>query len=135
MEAVQFRDYDINDSYAGYTKKNVSAYPYTKKKSNGSARSVIIICGLLLICVLAFLAFLCIPGSKAVAKDNCYSKRIVSVRVNPNDTLWDIAQKYYSPDCESIPGFIEQIKKTNHLNSDTIYPDTYLVISYLVPNK
>lgn len=83
------------------------------------------------IAVLAFLLFA--PSAKAEAESNfTYEKRIVSVRVTENDSLWSIAERFYCEEKESIPEFVRSIQKTNHLEGDTIYPDTYLVIQYYV---
>lgn len=81
--------------------------------------------------ILGFLFFA--PSVKADAEStDSYEKRIISVRVEENDSLWKIAERYYCEDKESIPEFINDIKRTNHLKCDTIYPDTYLVIQYYV---
>jgi len=73
------------------------------------------------------------PSGKAEAESTVsYEKRIVSVRVTENDSLWKIAERFYCEEKESIPEFVQTIKETNHLESDTIYPDTYLVIRYYV---
>lgn len=81
--------------------------------------------------VLAILLFA--PSVQAEAESTLsYEKRIVSVRVTENDSLWKIAERFYCEEKESIPEFVRSIKETNHLESDTIYPDTYLVIQYYV---
>ena len=81
--------------------------------------------------ILAIILFA--PSANAEAESTVsYEKRIVSVRVTEDDSLWKIAERFYCEEKESIPEFIRTIKKTNHLESDTIYPDTYLVIQYYV---
>lgn len=81
--------------------------------------------------VLAILLFA--PSVQAEAESTVsYEKRIVSVRVTENDSLWKIAERFYCEEKESIPEFVRSIKETNHLESDTIYPDTFLVIQYYV---
>ena len=81
--------------------------------------------------VLAILLFA--PSVSAEAESTVsYEKRIVSVRVTENDSLWKIAERFYCEEKESIPEFVRSIKETNHLEGDTIYPDTYLVIQYYV---
>ena len=73
------------------------------------------------------------PSANAEAESTVsYEKRIVSVRVTEDDSLWKIAERFYCEEKESIPEFIRSIKKINHLDGDTIYPDTYLVIQYYV---
>ncbi len=83
------------------------------------------------VAVLAILLFA--PSVTAEAESNVsYEKRIISVRVAENDSLWNIAERFYCEEKESIPEFIRSIQKINHLDGDTIYPDTYLVIQYYV---
>lgn len=85
------------------------------------------------IAVVVLVVLLFAPSVKAEAESTVsYEKRIVSVRVAENDSLWSIAERFYCEEKESIPEFVRSIKKTNHLEGDTIYPDTYLVIQYYV---
>lgn len=85
------------------------------------------------IAVLLLIILFFVPSGKAEAESNIsYETRIVSVRVTENDSLWKIAERFYCEEKESIPEFIRSIKDINHLDSDTIYPDTYLVIQYYV---
>lgn len=85
------------------------------------------------IAVLLLIILFFVPSGKAEAESNVsYETRIVSVRVTENDSLWKIAERFYCEEKESIPEFIRSIKNINHLDSDTIYPDTYLVIQYYV---
>ncbi len=77
--------------------------------------------------------YLVVPSVKAKAESGIsYERRIVSVRVAENDSLWKIAERFYCKEKESIPDFIDDIRRINHLESDTIYPDTYLIIQYYV---
>ena len=73
------------------------------------------------------------PSVNAEAESTVsYEKRIVSVRITENDSLWKIAERFYCEEKESIPEFVRSIKEINHLESDTIYPDTYHVIQYYI---
>ena len=93
-------------------------------------KAVLMLLGIAVV-ILAILLFT--PSVNAEAESTVsYEKRIVSVRVAEDDSLWKIAERFYCEEKESIPEFIRLIKKTNHLESDTIYPDTYLVIQYYV---
>ena len=85
------------------------------------------------IALLVLVVLLFAPSVSAEAESTVtYEKRIVSVRVAENDSLWKIAERFYCEEKESIPEFVRSIKETNHLEGDTIYPDTYLVIQYYV---
>ncbi len=101
-----------------------------RRRKDFLQKAAITVLGLAVI-VLAVLLFG--PSVNAEAESNVsYEKRIVSVRVAENDSLWTIAERFYCEEKESIPEFVRSIKETNHLESDTIYPDTYLVIRYYV---
>ena len=101
-----------------------------KKRKEFFQKAAITILGVVVV-ILAILLFT--PSVAAEAESNIsYEKRIVSVRVTENDSLWKIAERFYCEEKESIPEFVHSIKETNHLQSDTIYPDTYLVIQYYV---
>lgn len=101
-----------------------------KKRKEFFQKAAIAILGVVVV-ILAILLFA--PSVAAEAESNVsYEKRIVSVRVTENDSLWKIAERFYCEEKESIPEFVHSIKETNHLESDTIYPDTYLVIQYYV---
>lgn len=93
-------------------------------------RTAIAVLGLI---VLVLIVLMIAPSVKAEAESTVsYETRLVSVRVAENDSLWAIAERFYCEEKESIPEFIRSIKETNHLEDDTIYPDTYLVIRYYV---
>ena len=102
-----------------------------KKKQKTFIQHAIVLMVCILLLILGFVLFL--PSAEAGAESMVsYEKRIVSVQVVQNDTLWNIAERFYCKEKESIPEFVRSIKKTNHLEGDTIYPDTYLVIQYYV---
>lgn len=81
----------------------------------------------------ALIFVLIFPTKKAAADSNAsYQRRIVSVKVNKDDSLWKIASRYCCNEKESIPQKVDEIKEINHLEEDTIYPDTYLIVQYMV---
>lgn len=53
-----------------------------------------------------------------------------SIVVESGDSLYSIANKYYSADYDSIEKFIYEIKKVNGLRSDYICQGRYLTIPY-----
>ena len=76
---------------------------------------------------------LCIPASNAHAKDHYRTeKRIASVKIQENDSLWSIASAYYTKECGSMRSYITEIKRTNGLSGDVIYAESYLIIPYYV---
>ncbi|MBO5197560.1 MAG: LysM peptidoglycan-binding domain-containing protein [Lachnospiraceae bacterium] len=53
-----------------------------------------------------------------------------SVVIEEGDSLWAIAEEYYSDEYGSIPEYIEVIKTCNSLKSDTIHEGGYLIVPY-----
>lgn len=118
----------VEVSPAGQSYRSIAAA--RRKKRN---RILLQRCALVAFVITLVVLGICLfaPSVKANAEsDVSYEKRIVSVRVTENDSLWKIAERFYCSEKESIRDFIEDIKKINHLENDTIYPDTYLVIQY-----
>ena len=121
-------NHEIINEYRSY--RQIAEARRTKKRKELLQKVAFAVLGVAVI-VLAVLLFA--PSVQAEAESTVsYEKRIVSVRVTENDSLWKIAERFYCEEKESIPEFVRSIKETNHLESDTIYPDTYLVIQYYV---
>jgi len=57
-------------------------------------------------------------------------KTCTSVEVQPGDTLWSIAESYYTEECVDICAYIDEIKKTNNLYDDKIVSGNYLIVPY-----
>jgi len=52
----------------------------------------------------------------------------ISVPITTNDTLWSIADKYYSDEFGTINDYVKEIKRCNSLKSDNIYAGRYIVV-------
>ena len=121
-------NYEIANEYRSYRQRSEDRRIKRRKAFLQKAALTVLGIAVVLIVILLFA-----PSANAEAESNVsYEKRIVSVRVTKNDSLWKIAERFYCEEKESIPEFVRSIKKANHLESDTIYPDTYLVIQYYV---
>ena len=83
-----------------------------------SCTIIFTVCGILTIRVLA-------SDNKAAA-----SKSVISVEIKKGDTLWSIAQKYYTHEYNSIDEYILEIKRSNRLVSDTIHAGQYIIIPF-----
>ncbi|MBQ8799296.1 MAG: LysM peptidoglycan-binding domain-containing protein [Lachnospiraceae bacterium] len=119
---------EIVEEYRSFRK--ISETRRMKRRKALLQRTAIAVLGLI---VLVLIVLMIAPSVKAEAESTVsYETRLVSVRVAENDSLWAIAERFYCEEKESIPEFIRSIKETNHLEDDTIYPDTYLVIRYYV---
>ena len=121
-------NHEIVNEYRSF--RQIAEARRTKKRKELLQKVALAVLG---VAVLVLAILLLAPSVHAEAESTVsYEKRIVSVRVTENDSLWKIAERFYCEEKESIPEFVRSIKDTNHLESDTIYPDTYLVIQYYV---
>ena len=59
---------------------------------------------------------------------NIREKRVVSVMVEEDDSIWSIAKQYYTEECGSMKDYIAEIKKCNSISSDTIYAGYPLLV-------
>ena len=83
--------------------------------------------------LLFIISILFVPVSNAHAKNNYRTeKRIASVKIQENDSLWTIASTYYTKECGSLRSYIAEIKRTNGLSDNVIYAESYLIIPYYV---
>lgn len=65
-------------------------------------------------------------------KSETREKTVVSVLIEPGDTLWSIAKTYYSEEYKSIPNFIDEIKKSNRLYTEDIHAGNYIIVPHYV---
>lgn len=53
-----------------------------------------------------------------------------SVRVQDGDTLWKIADRYFTDECGSMRAYIREICLINHISGNDIHAGQYLTIPY-----
>ncbi len=93
--------------------------------------SAISIIKILIITLFIFVLFNIAKNVKAAVPENSGNNFIcTSVKIGEGDTLWDIAEEYYTEDYRDINSYIEEIKQTNSLRSDVIHEGNYLVIPH-----
>ncbi|MCI8514837.1 MAG: LysM peptidoglycan-binding domain-containing protein [Lachnospiraceae bacterium] len=59
-----------------------------------------------------------------------YYKYYTSIRIEEGDTLWGLAREYGNEACQSVPSYIQEVKKMNHLTDDRIHAGRYLTVFY-----
>lgn len=59
-------------------------------------------------------------------------KQVTSIRIEKGDSLWSIAQEYISEEYKSVNDYIDEIKASNGLFSDTIHEGSYIIVPYYV---
>ncbi|MFV0344061.1 MAG: LysM peptidoglycan-binding domain-containing protein [Anaerocolumna sp.] len=86
------------------------------------------------VCIILFSTLFLSIGlitTKAAVKDNEPKvKQIISLKIQEGDTLWGIASEYITSEYDNMNEFIEEIKTTNGLSSDTIHEGAYLIVPY-----
>lgn len=63
----------------------------------------------------------------------CSEKNVTSVYIEKGDSLWTIAEKFYTEENVSMKEYINEIKKCNHLADNEIKEGQYLIVPYYVP--
>lgn len=76
-----------------------------------------------------------VTSTFAAEKDMPRVKTVTSIQIEAGDTLWTIAEEYYSEEFGSIEAYISEIKKSNGLKNDTIHSGAYLIIPYYTDAK
>lgn len=90
---------------------------------------------ILLTCVV-IICFGVIIGNKSVSSASTEPHKqlnYISVEIQPGDSLWSIAEQYYTDDWADIPTYMEQIKEFNDLTNDRIHAGNYLSVPYFNP--
>jgi cell division protein YceG involved in septum cleavage len=69
--------------------------------------------------------------AKATSDNNVIrSFHCTSIQIEKNDSLWSIANRYFTDEYTDIDNYITLIKDANNLKTDTIHAGNYLVIPY-----
>ena len=57
-------------------------------------------------------------------------KTVTSVKIEKGDSLWSIASHYFTDEYKDMNVYIEEIKLSNGLTSDTIHEGRYIIVPY-----
>jgi len=74
------------------------------------------------------LSMFVIPNTVNAKGSKVRERHIISVQIEEGDSLWSLAEEYYTSDYKSIRNYVKEIKRTNGLSSDTIHAGCYLTI-------
>lgn len=88
-----------------------------------------ILIGLILVC--SIILSLGIITTKVTAERALErEKTVTSVRIEKGDSLWSIASQYITDEYKDMNVYIEEIKLSNGLTSDTIHEGRYIIVPY-----
>ncbi len=91
-------------------------------------RRVVIFVIILMILLLFSIVFMAVS---VTAEHPSERKRLIaSVYIEQGDSLWSIAEEFYTPEFKSLSDYISVIKACNGLDSDMIHEGRYLVVPY-----
>ena len=62
-------------------------------------------------------------------------KYFTSYIVERDDTLWDIAGRYMTPEYDSIESYIEEVMESNHLHNDRIREGQMLILPIIQTDR
>jgi cell division protein YceG involved in septum cleavage len=86
--------------------------------------------GFVLFVVLSFFSIVFITKTVTAEREMDRAKKITSVQIKKGDTLWSIAKSYISDEYNDIDDYIDEIKTSNGLSSDTIHAGNYIIVPY-----
>jgi len=87
-----------------------------------------------LVVFLMILSLFFVTKVKAREKD-APIKTVTSVCICPGDSLWSIAETFYTPECGDFLDYIAEIKRSNGLRNDDIHAGAYLIVPYFTNEK
>ena len=85
-------------------------------------------------CLVSMLIF-GIVNTASAKEEPATTKMVTCITVESGDTLWNIAEDYYSEEYSDIFTYIEEIKETNQMFDDNIIAGDTLIIPYYVPTS
>jgi len=86
--------------------------------------------GMLLLFALLLLSVFFFSKTVTAQRSTERTKLVASVEVQKGDTLWSIATKYVSDEYDDMNEYIDEIKSSNGLSSDTIHVGNYIIVPY-----
>ena len=110
---------------AGYRGENTRP----RKRNSRRDRIVSFIAGALFATVVLVVMFLL--SARTASAENIVSERIYrSVRIEADDTLWDIAEREMDSSWSEKRDYIKEGERINNINSDNISAGDYLILPY-----
>lgn len=89
---------------------------------------------IIVVMVALFLLVLLVLPERTAAAGNATTStyNITSIQIESGDTLWTLAEEYYTEEFSSVPEYVAEIKRMNGLSTDTLYAGSYLLIPHYI---
>ena len=83
------------------------------------------------ICFIIMLIF-GIVNTASAKEEPAATKMVTCITVEYGDTLWNIAEDYFTSECGDMNSYIQEIKNCNQLFDDTICAGEKLIVPYYI---
>ena len=90
---------------------------------------ITIVLAVIMVAAISIYGIIIVNASNSSPEKSQTQRFYTSITVQPDDTLWNIAD-YYASDGESNQQYINAIKSLNNMTDDTIYSGQNIVIYY-----
>ncbi len=94
-------------------------------KNRTLKKSLLLVFGIICIILLVALA-----SVNRVNGQSDRSKTVKSVCISEGDSLWSIAENFYTEECGDFRDYVSEIRKTNGLKDDTLFAGNYILVPY-----
>ncbi len=88
--------------------------------------NLVMIGTIILVTVIVICSTLLASASEETTENS--DKYYLSVEIEQDDTLWDIAKRYNADDTVSTKEYVNEIMYVNGLETDTIYAGQYIIV-------
>ncbi len=88
--------------------------------------NLVMIGTIILVTVIVICSTLLASASEETTENS--DKYYLSVEIEQDDTLWDIAKRYNTDDTVSTKEYVNEIMYVNGLETDTIYAGQYIIV-------
>lgn len=88
-------------------------------------KNILLVFGIICIVILVALA--------SVNRVNGKSDRVKTVKsvcILEGDSLWSIAENFYTEECGDFRDYVSEIRKTNNLKDDNLFAGNYILVPY-----
>lgn len=112
--------------YITYRQRSVARRTARQKRTIGKI--------IFTICLISMLIFGIVNTASAKEQPDSI-KMVTTITVEYGDTLWSIAEEFYTDDFSDISSYIEEIKDCNQLFDENIMAGECLIIPYYIPSS